>query len=149
MPLRDRSTISEPLNDHSGIVNRRQSRFEMSALAFRQMLDVLQWTAEFRFLGDDQILLVRAFVTRVVLEILYLLQGTFVLSFANNRRASCNVAFVPLFYFFSPSVLRLQDRRVQDNPFARIILSFIPSFRNEQVIYKQVACERVENNIKQ
>ena len=108
MALRDRSTISEPLDDHCRIVNRRQGRFEMSALAFRQMLDVLQRAAEFRFLGDDQILLVRTFVTRVVLEILYLLQGTLVLSFANNRRACCNVgvrSIIP-FLFFSRKVWR-------------------------------------------
>lgn len=87
--LRDRSAVPVPLDDHCRIVYRRQSRFEMGALALGQVLDVLQRPTELRFLRDYYVLLVGSLVTGIVLEVLNLLQSTLVLSFADYRSTSC------------------------------------------------------------
>lgn len=103
MSLRNRSPIPKPFHHHSWIIDRRQRCLEVSALPLGQMFYVLQWPSEFRSLGDDQILFFNPFVTRIVFKVLYFLQSAFVLRFANNRGASCNLAFLfnnPKFLFF-------------------------------------------------
>lgn len=63
MSLRNRTSVSEPFDDHCRIVDGCQCSFEMSILAFRQMFNILQWSAESGFLGDDLIFLGYALVS--------------------------------------------------------------------------------------
>lgn len=85
MPLRDGTSVSEPLDDHCRVVDGCQRSFEVSILAFRQVFNVLERSAEGRLLGDDLVLLGHALISRVVLEVLYLLQRALVLRVADNR----------------------------------------------------------------
>lgn len=83
--LRNRTSISVPLDDHCRIVHRCQCSFEMGVFAFREMLDILQRSSKSGLLGDDRIFFNHAFISRIVFEILYLFQRALMLRVANNR----------------------------------------------------------------
>lgn len=86
MAIRNRASIAVPFNFHCWIIDRCQSGFQMSTGTFRQVFNALQRTTELRFLSYDNILMCSSLVTGIVLQMLDLLQSTFVLGITNNGR---------------------------------------------------------------